>query len=580
MRPMPFLLAVLLMLGWPVAGQTAAPAVTIGVLAYLGAERGLSEWEPTRAVLEQALPDAAVQLVPLDIDGMRRAVAGAEVDFVITNPGNYVELEARYGISRIAMLDAGGGMGGGVASAVIVRADRPELSRMADLRGRSVAAVAADAFGGFQVAWREFQRQGLDPFADLADLRFVGFPMDRILAQVAAGEVDAGIVRACLLERMIGEGRVPAGLFKVLDERPVPGLRCRLSSDLYPDWPIAKLPGTAQALAKQVAIALLAMDPTADQPGWTVPLDYQAVHALFRDLRIGPFAGHPPTLAELFERYWEWLAAALAVLLWWVAHVWRVEHLVKQRTRELTLAQERERRQREEMEHVARLSILGEMAGNLAHELNQPLAAIANYADGCAFRLNAGAVDRDDLIEATGRIADQARRAGRVIQRIRAFIRKRPPAIAPFDLNEAVREACELFEPQARRSGITVDAALADGLPAVEGDRIQVQQVLLNLLQNAADAMAATPAEARRIAVRTAAEPGGIVLSVADAGGGFASEALQRLFEPYFTTKPDGIGLGLALSRSIIEAHGGRLSVANLSRGAVVSVNLPQGNTA
>ncbi len=573
MRILPLLLAASV-LGCA-APAAAREVVTVGVLAFLGAERSVAAWSDTRTALERAIPETDFQLIPLDLPEMRRAVANGDVDFVITNPGNYVELEAAQGVSRIATFEGGEP----VASTIFTRADGPVRS-LEDLRGARVMAVAPRAFGGFQIAWRELAEHGIDPGADLR-LSFSGFPMDKVVAAVRAGQADAGIVRGCLLEHMAANGEIRLEEFRVLHEMPHSGLDCRVSSRLYPDWPFAKLAGTPPELAKRVAVALLAMPAT---PGWTVPLDYQPVHELFRALRIGPYErlGEVP-LAELFWRHWHWLLIVALAAGWWVIHVWRVEHLVKLRTTELEREiaerqriEEREREQRRELDHVARLSILGEMAGNLAHELNQPLAAITNYADGCALRLQAGRSDEAELLATTQRIAEQAKRAGRVIQRIRALVRKRDAVRLPFDLGDAAREAADLFEGQARRAGVAMTLDLADRLPPVEGDRIQVQQVVLNLLQNAFDAMAATPPAARRLTIATARDGATVRLSVADRGGGLSAEARERLFEPYFTTKPEGIGLGLALSRSIIEAHGGRLwAEDNPAGGVVMHVALP-----
>lgn len=573
----------IVLLLWLVAGvAVAAPApqvVTIGVLAFLGAERSLSEWAPTRAALERALPGHSFELIPLDIAGTRRAVANGDIDFLITNPGNYVELEAAYGVSRIATLDGGDA----VASVIFTRADRADLGGLDDLKGASFMAVDRNAFGGFQVAWRELVDRRIDPFTDLR-LRFSGFPMDQVVQAVGEGSADAGAVRACLLERMAAEGRIRLADFKLLHQARSPEVDCLLSSRVYPDWPFAKLAGTPPALAKQVATALLAMEPPAGQPGWTVPLDYQSVHELMRTLQIGPYAElGQPTLVQLLRRYWHWLLVVAAGLAWGAIHLWRVEHLVRLRTAELELAlaerqraEERERLQRQEMDHVSRLSILGEMAGNLAHELNQPLAAITNYADGCALRLEKGSVQRDELLDTTHRIAEQAKRAGRIIQRIRSFVRKRDSVRVPFDLSEAVREAADFFEGQARRRGVPMTLRLEEGLPPVDGDRIQVQQVVLNLLQNAVEAMDDTPPRQRALRVTTLRRPGGVAVWVEDRGCGLSAAARDKLFEPYFTTKPEGIGLGLALSRSIIEAHGGRLwADENDDRGITMKATLP-----
>ncbi|HYH40268.1 MAG TPA: PhnD/SsuA/transferrin family substrate-binding protein [Azospirillum sp.] len=580
------------------AAAAAAPPVRVGVLAYRGGDHAIAVWEPTIRYLADRLPGRGAVMVPLDLAGIEAAVRERSIDFVLTNTGQYVDLEARHGITRIATLRShrAGRDGGAIGSAILVRADDARLRTLADLDGRRLAAVDGDAFGGFQVAWGELLEAGVDPFRGGGTL-FTGFPLDRVVLAVRDGAADAGIVRACLLEEMAAEGRIDAGSFRVLAPRSVPGFGCAVSTRLYPDWPFSRLADTPEDLAKAVVIALLEMPvdhpaaQAAGTAGWAVPLDYQPVHALFQTLGIGPYRNlRPASVIDLLRAHWHWLAIGGVGLLWWVVHVVRVEHLVKRRTAELRAAnrdlqqemaerrraQEESRRRQIEMDHVARLSILGEMASNLAHELNQPLAAITNYARGCARRLDAGTADPAELVEATRAISAQAERAAQIIQRIRDFVRKRAPLVEPMDVNAAVLAARALCDSRARGAGVTLRLALADGLPPVAADRLQIEQVVLNLILNALDAMAeAAPADPT-VTLTTHAGDGRVELAVADHGPGLAPHLRDRLFEPFFTTKPQGMGLGLSICRTIVEAHGGRLwAEDNPDGGLVMRVSLP-----
>jgi two-component system, LuxR family, sensor kinase FixL len=218
------------------------------------------------------------------------------------------------------------------------------------------------------------------------------------------------------------------------------------------------------------------------------------------------------------------------------------------------------RKQRERLAHVARLGTLGEMAAGIAHELNQPLAAIANYTQACQRLVAAGAMDAEELGQVLGRVTAQARRAGDVIQRLRAFVRRHTPDRRHRDTREVIHEILPLVEMDCRSHEVDLQLQLQEDLPKVQVDGIQLQQVLLNLTRNAVEAMNVVAPETRRLIIRTRTlSEDEVELAVEDTGPGVPDTLLEQLFEPFFTTKPEGMGLGLSLSRSIIEAHGGTL---------------------
>ena len=314
----------LLFLAGPVsaASENRIP-VDIGVLAYRGTERALRNWAPTAEYLSTAIPRYAFRITPLSLDALRRATREGTVDFVLTNTGHYVDLESRFGISRITTLkrSSGAGTRNKFGAVIFTRADRTDIEEIKDLKGKTFVAVASGAFGGFQMAWREMKARGLDPFSDLSRLTFLGFPQDRMVYAVRDGEADAGTVRTGVLETMAAEGHIDGAQFRVLNHRPVPGYRFMLSTRLYPEWPFAKLRQTPDDLAERVAVALLNMaedDPAAtagDYSGWTVPLDYQPVHDMFRELRIGPYGRQPAGLRVFVQRYWAGVAAAAVIVV-------------------------------------------------------------------------------------------------------------------------------------------------------------------------------------------------------------------------------------------------------------------------
>ncbi len=248
--------------------------------------------------------------------------------------------------------------------------------------------------------------------------------------------------------------------------------------------------------------------------------------------------------------------------------------------RERRQVEEQARRHQQEMAHAARLITLGEMATGLAHELNQPLAAIVNYAQGCARRLESGTSPealRQPLAQGLAHISTQARRAGEIIRRLRGFVRKSEYRRGAVDVNQLVTEMVDFCAPDARRYRVPVHTELDSDLPAVRADPVQIQQVVLNLLRNALEASALPDGrEAAAVTVRSAtADDGTVLVEVRDHGHGLPADP-EQVFEQFFTTKREGLGLGLAISRSIVEAHGGRLGAGTApGGGAVFRFTLP-----
>jgi signal transduction histidine kinase len=238
------------------------------------------------------------------------------------------------------------------------------------------------------------------------------------------------------------------------------------------------------------------------------------------------------------------------------------------------LAQE----QRRELAHLGRVALLGELSGTLAHELNQPLAAILANAQAASLLLARDPPDLAEVQECLGEIVDSDKRASEIIQRLRAMLKRGRPQCQPVDLNEIAREVLGLAHSDLLGRKVTLVMDLAPEVPTVSGDRVQLQQVLLNLVRNGCDAMAETPVPERQLWVATRPEPDDAVhLLVADRGPGIPAGDLNRIFEPFVTSKSQGLGLGLSICRTIVSAHSGRLwATNNPDGGATLHVALPK----
>jgi PAS domain S-box-containing protein len=240
-------------------------------------------------------------------------------------------------------------------------------------------------------------------------------------------------------------------------------------------------------------------------------------------------------------------------------------------------AEEALRHMQMQLAHANRVATMGQLSASITHEVKQPIATARNNARAALNFLDKDPPDLDEVREALGCIVGDADRAGDIVDRIRELIKKEPPRKECLDINAGIREVIELTRGESVKNGISMQADLADGLPLIEGDRVQLQQVILNLIVNAVEAMSGAGDGTRELLVSSRkADPGGVLVGVRDSGPGLAPETFGHVFDAFYTTKPGGLGMGLSICRSIIEAHGGRLwASANLPRGASFQFALP-----
>jgi signal transduction histidine kinase len=275
--------------------------------------------------------------------------------------------------------------------------------------------------------------------------------------------------------------------------------------------------------------------------------------------------------APFFERYW-W--QSLLVLLALVAQSVLIASLLVQRRRrraaELSLQS-----QRVQLLHASRLAVAGELTASIAHEINQPLGAILSNADAAEMLVESGQMQREELLQILADIRRDDLRASEVIKRLRALLARHDTERRRFSLNRAIEETAAILRAEARRRAVTVSYALDARRADVIGDPIQIQQVIINLILNAFDASAELPDDARRVRIETSEAPGGVQVSVRDFGAGIDPADLPRVFDSFFSTKRSGMGLGLSIARSIVEAHGGTIAAARCEVGAEFRMILP-----
>ena len=244
--------------------------------------------------------------------------------------------------------------------------------------------------------------------------------------------------------------------------------------------------------------------------------------------------------------------------------------------RDRRLAEERARQRQDELAHVARVSTMGEMAAGLAHEINQPLGAISSFAEGSLRLIESGTPDLGLLGEALGEVADQARRAGRIIRRLRTFVAKGKPQKSICNMRALTEEVVDLIAMDIRHEKILFRLDISESVPPVSADLVQIQQVVLNLMRNAIEAMTSVEADDRELVVGASVLENMVVVAVSDSGPPCSATDLSKIFDAFYTTKESGIGMGLSISRSIVQAHGGRIwATPNAEAGLTVRFSLP-----
>ena len=298
------------------------PEIHVGVLSYRGVEKALSRWTPTIKLLQQGLPSHTLVLVPLNLEQIKRAITHHELEFILTNTGNYFELKS-YGLTPISSLKnkMQGKTYSEFGAVIFTHKENENISTLKDLKGKSFAAVSQDAFGGFQMAWRECLINDIEPFKDFSKIVFTKFPQDKVVWSVLSQSVEVGTVRTGLLEAMEDEGLINANNFKVINQQTIEGFPFRLSTQLYPEWPFLAADHTPIAITNKIHQLLLEIEPDSEAAvsgkytGWSdadeikqlfklnleellnlklkspkgEQLRYQSIDELMRDLKLGPY---------------------------------------------------------------------------------------------------------------------------------------------------------------------------------------------------------------------------------------------------------------------------------------------------
>jgi two-component system sensor histidine kinase/response regulator len=589
----------------PAAGDStqARVGVKIGVLAKRGEATCVKRWSPTADYLSRQIPAKRFSIVCFDYRAISEAVKRGQVDFILANPSIYIELESFYGANRIATLKNQGPSGpvtiyGGV---IFCLQSRRDIRQLTDLKGKTFMAVEESSLGGWRMAWRELQAQGIDPFSDFKSLTFAG-THDAVVLAVSAGQVDAGTVRTDTLERMQAEGLIDANRFHVLKppEMEASSLPFRCSTRIYPEWPLAKVRHTDDGLAQQVTVALLQMpsdDPAAlaaNCAGWTIPANYQPVHDCLKELKIGPYAGFGKvTLAEVIRSYLPWLVVAAVVFVLmaiFIAFIFRFNWHIKIANARLEAEIEehdktdRQLKAAKEMAEAATRT-KSEFLANMSHEIRTPMNGVIAAADLALSEPLPPKIEHYLTI-----IHQSAYALLGIINDILDFSKieagKLDLSPRPFQLNEVLDNMVDLFASKIAGKGIELLFDIDPSTPPILiGDSLRLGQILTNLLSNAFKftepggvivlSVAMTPPAGDRVQ---------LTFKVKDTGIGIAADYLPLLFEPFTqadsssTRQFEGTGLGLCICKQLVDMMDGHIGAeSQLGQGSAFWFSMPFG---
>lgn len=554
----------------------------VGIVRYVRPSPFAPIVEATVGALKGAFGARNVEVTEYSLVDLADAIRAGRVDLFLSSSGFYVRMN-RLGARAVATAasrdypDPNHSDG----TAIVVAADRTDLQSLESLRGARLALSTPTAFTGRQLPEHTILKAGLDPETLFSRRTYLGDGphVAAAIPMLLEGKADVAFLRLCLLEEWQAKRPADRGKLRVINRRDTPEHpeACARSTPLYPSWTVATTPAMTPEISRLVLQALFEMRPTSiDGLYWSAATDYASVDAIFRDLRIGPYAYlREWTVSRILKEYGPWLAVLAALALGLVLHSVSVTRLMRIRTAHLQRAlAERERLQaeaREAAERIERLNRAGavaQLSSIFAHEMRQPLATMSLYLFGLKKLLASGSADPEKIAAVVGRLEAQTARADAIVDRVRAYARHKNPVRVDTSLVEAARRAVAELAA-SRRWHTAVSLAAPEDVRCL-ADPLELELVALNLVKNALEAVEGRPDA--RVQVSVLENAGTAELTVINDGPKVPPETIARLEEGGPSTKPDGLGLGLSIVRSIVERLGGRLAFAAMPEGGLAAV--------
>lgn len=458
-------------------------------------------------------------------------------------------------------------------SLFVTLGSRSDIREFADMEGKRVSATGPNAFAGYHIALGEISKRGYNPDNFFSEFVASGHDMLQELVLLRKGLVDVVVLRTCIFEEMEKAG------MRIDDLKPI-GIKesahpagCRTSTDLYPNWTLFATTRLDADSAKNVVLTLLSMPSQRDGLRWGIASDFSAADRLYRTIRRGPYEYlRTWTWSVFWDEYKVWIVSVVLCIIALIAHAWRTGHLVTVRTAQLreALVREVETKRRaqvaqDRMQTLQRAGAVGQMSSIIAHELRQPLSSIISYSQGLSRLLDDSKVNSDMVGMGVDRIRLQAQRAEEIVEKVRAYAKGNAERRETVRLNALIQSVIETVN-DAKLFPVVVTSAVHEDV-SVHADLLELELCLQNLIKNAMQAARASAQPSVEVSLERIAENGREMakLSVRDNGPELSKDAYARLSQVLHSKKLDGLGLGLAIVRLIVENHGGRLEFSRAS---------------
>lgn len=520
------------------SSQLYAETIHLGILNTSGNEAENVLYAETASVLKDKLKPRNVEVSTYDLPGLEKAIAAGKLDFFISNPGFYVSSRQKLDTTALASQSNQffGRPDRALGSVFVVPKQSSHIFSLRDLRGKSVCAVAPNAYGGLYIALGELNRRGFDPDKFFSSIHYSGYPMPKVLEELKAGKCEAAIVRTCLLEELSASGQIKENEFRVIEPRPsLSKEHCIRSTELYPGWVFAATKNTSEALRKETTKILFSL-PAVQGNEWSVPRNFAELDNLYKNLKVGHYEYlRNWDWKEFIRNYWSFILIVFVVMIAVFLHNLILKQQVERKTERLRQTMKEKMAEHQaavsanrHLHDMEKINLVGMLSSMIAHELRQPLTVIRNYSEGLRDILHSQDYDAKVLEEALKVVDEQSIRASSIIEHMRGLIKGKESKVREVDLNSSVPSILETYKELGGKYEVNLVAS-GNAPVSVRIDPTQFEIVLLNLLNNASEAI--THQETKPIiTLEISGENGEAAITVANEGFLEHEESFNNLF--------------------------------------------------